>query len=115
MRPAQNAARATQLVLWVTWLFLGGRFLLRAFNADITNRFVAWVYAITLPVVHPFFNWFPPVRVGDGFIVELQTLFALVAYTFLAFVALAVIGSYGRKADAAVPKRLLNVAIRRRD
>ncbi len=113
MRPSRAAAILTQVTLWVVWLLLGGRFILRALNADVTNRFVGWLYDVTAPVLHPFINWFPPVRTGDGFVVELGTLFALVAYSVLGFIAMAIIGNYARRADAAVQKFNVRFSVRR--
>lgn len=114
MKPDAIAARLTQFTMSALGLLLGGRFLLRLLNADTDNRFVRWVYDNSRPVLDPFLEQFPSVRVGDGFIVELSTLFALVAYAFLAFVVMAVIGTYTRKANNAVPKRTIGLVWRTR-
>ena len=101
MTPSRMAAQTTQFAAWVVGTLLSLRFALRLFNADATNRVVQWVYDISQPAVTPFFQWFDPVRQGDGFVIEVGTLFALVAYSAIAFVVLAVVGTYRAKANNA--------------
>lgn len=113
MKPSNVAARVVQFSAAVVGVLLAARFLLSAFNADATNRLVSWVYDMSAPAVEPFFEWFQPVRTGDGFNVEVQTLFALAVYAFVAFAILAVIGVYRAKADSVQPKKLFSVSFKR--
>ena len=113
MNHSDIAARVIRAVALVVGSLLGVRFLLRAFNADGTNRLVSWIYDTSAPAVEPFFEWFGPVRSGDGFNVEVQTLFALAAYAFVAFAALAVVGVYKARADSVKPKRRFAVSLKR--
>ena len=115
MSPSRVAVNMTQLAVWVVGVLLSARFLLRLLNADATNRLVAWVYDMAQPAVDPFLNWFPQVRTGEGFVVEVATLFALAAYAALGFVVLAVVGNYRTKADnvAKSVKRFFSVSFNR--
>lgn len=115
MKPDAVVAWFTQAAMWVTGVMLGGRFLLRLFNANATNRFVDWMLDQTQPVLAPFERRFPTVRVGDGFNVEISTLFALVAYLLVGFLVMAVIGTYARRANNAVPKRTIGLVVRSRE
>lgn len=101
MTPSRMAAQTTQFAAWVVGTLLSLRFALRLFNADVSNRVVQWVYDVSQPAVDPFFGWFPPVRNADGFVPEIGTMFALVAYAAIAFVVLAVVGTYRTKANNA--------------
>ena len=114
MRPGIWVGWLTQMTMWFVSILLGGRFLLRLLNADAGNRFVDWVYDQSQPVLEPFFRWFPTVRLGDGFNVELSTLFAAVSYLFIGFALLAAVGTYARRANNAVPKKTIGFVIRSR-
>lgn len=113
MNHSDITARVIRAAAMVVGSLLGVRFLLRLFNADGTNRLVSWIYDTSAPAVEPFFEWFGPVRNGDGFNLEVQTLFALAAYASIAFVALAVVGVYKNRADGLKPKRRFAVSLKR--
>ncbi len=113
MSHSDSTARVIRAVTAVVGVLLGLRFVLRAFNADGTNRLVSWIYDMSAPAIEPFFEWFKPVRVSDGFNLEVQTLFALATYTFIAFAALAAVGAYKARADGVKPKRRFAVSLKR--
>lgn len=117
MTPSRMAAQTTQFAAWVVGTLLSLRFALRLFNADVSNRVVQWVYDISGPAVDPFFDWFPPIRSGDGFVVEIGTLFALAAYATIAFGVLAFVGSYRAKANNAAneARSRFSVSFRKQD
>ncbi|MBI3983843.1 YggT family protein [Candidatus Microgenomates bacterium] len=115
MRPSAAVAWLTQVTLWAVWLLLGGRFILRLLNADATNRVVDWFYDMSQPAITKFTEWFPSVRLGDGFNLDLATLFALVVYSLIGFAILAVVGAYSRKADSVVPKSTFGFSISRKN
>ncbi|MBI3983844.1 YggT family protein [Candidatus Microgenomates bacterium] len=92
-----------KVVYWVTMavnLFLGLRFLLRLFNANVASDFVAWVYENTQPLLEPFLNIFPNTRLEGGFTIEFSTLFAIVVYALIGFLVLALV-------DALTPARTI--------
>lgn len=84
----------TRIVTWVTGLvetFLGLRFLLRLFNANLSSDFVRWVYENTAPLLQPFVNVFPNTRLEGGFTVEFSTLFAMVIFALIGFLITALV------------------------
>lgn len=84
------------LVQWITAAvtsFLGLRFVLRLFNANITNDFVAWVYDNTRPLLEPFLSIFPNTRQEGGFSVEFSTLFAILIYAVFGYLILSLVAS----------------------
>lgn len=115
MSPSRMTARVTQIALWVVGILLTLRFVLRLLNADATNRLVRWVYENTSAAVSPFFQWFHQVRLGDGFVVEFATLFALVSYFAIGFAVLAIIGTYRTKANSVANdvKSPVNISLNR--
>jgi uncharacterized protein YggT (Ycf19 family) len=114
MSPSRFTQRVTQVGVTLVFTLLSLRFLLRLLNADATNRVVQWVYDMTAPAVQPFFNWFPQVRSGDGFVIEVATVFALVSYTFLAFVALGVVNAWQDRVDGTGnPRRRFRISFTR--
>lgn len=68
----------------ITFL-LGLRILLKLLGARTTAPFVTWVYETTRPLLTPFEGMFPTSNLGDGFVLEISALFAVVFYTFLGF------------------------------
>lgn len=81
----------TYLVLGILEALLGLRFILRLLNANSGNSFVSWIYDASQPVLEPFFNIFPNVRLEDGFVMELSTLFAMLVYGLIGYAVLALI------------------------
>lgn len=67
---------------------LGLRLILRLFAANSANEFVSWVYDTSRPLIEPFETVFPTTQVGDGFVIEISTLFALVVYGIAAMLVM---------------------------
>lgn len=110
MKPSETTSRLTQLTVMFIGVFLTLRFFLRLFNADITNRLVAWIYQMTLPLVKPLSVVFPLARTGDGFVFEFTTLLALVVYSTIGLAILAFVASFGVKANSTAPARRFQLA-----
>ena len=68
-------------------LLLGLRIILKLFGASTASSFVAWVYETTQPLLGPFIGMFPSPRIEGGFIIEFSSLFALIVYVFVAYLA----------------------------
>ncbi len=91
----------TKVVYWVTMVvtgFLGLRFLLRLFNASLSADFVRWVYDNSRPLLQPFLNVFPNTRLEGGFTIEFTTLFAIVIFSLIGFLIMALV-------DALAPSK----------
>jgi YggT family protein len=65
---------------------LGIRFVLKLFGASTRSTFVSWVFQNTEPLLNPFKNMFPSPALS-GFAIEFSTLFALIIYALIGFVA----------------------------
>lgn len=79
--------RLTNLIVLLVGSLLGLRFFLRLFSANSGNDFVSWIYDTSAPLLAPFESIFPTVRIEDGFVIEVTTLFALLVYGLLASLA----------------------------
>ncbi|HIA92149.1 TPA: YggT family protein [Candidatus Saccharibacteria bacterium] len=77
-------AQLTNFLATLVGALLGLRFILRLLGANSENEFVSWVYDTSAPLLSPFENIFPTVRVEDGFVIEITTLFALLVYGIIA-------------------------------
>lgn len=84
----ENLAGLIGFVWSLVFALLGLRLVLRLFGANSGNRFVDWIYDTSQPILQPFQNAFPTVRIEDGFVLELSTLFAIVVYALLTSLAL---------------------------
>ena len=92
----ENMVRFTNFLAALVFTLLGLRFVLRLFGANSANSFVSWIYDMSQPILQPFENIFPSVRVEDGFVVELSTLFAMLIYGILAGLLLNLIAWIGK-------------------
>lgn len=73
----------TNFFVGIVQVFLGLRFVLRLFNANTANEFVAWLYRVTDQLLEPFRGIFPVREVQPGFEVEFSTLFAMLVYAII--------------------------------
>lgn len=85
-------ARILHFALAVTGIIFGFieisllmRFLLRLLGANPAASFVNWVYENTLPLLDPFRGIFPSTVIDGQFVIEYNTLFALIIYMLLYF------------------------------
>lgn len=79
------------IVAGIVLTLLGLRFVLKLFGANPANEFVEWIYETSRQLVEPFFGIFPAPRFEDGFILELSTLFAIIIYTIVAMLLVALV------------------------
>ena len=91
MQPAEFINRMVHWVVMTINIFLGLRFTLRLFNADTANDFVSWLYGNTYPLLKPFVGIFESFRLEGGYTVEFSTLFAIIVYSLLGFLILALV------------------------
>ena len=71
-------------------LLLVFRFVFKFFVVNPNTPFVAWMYAITAPLVAPFARILPNLKYS-GFVVDFSTLTALIVYAIAAYLILAAI------------------------
>lgn len=92
---------AKQAVMWFVMLVvvaLALRFVLRLFGAEgAGNGFVPWLYDSTGVLLQPFRGVFADTAVRSKYVLEFQTLFAMVAYMVVGNVAMGVVDRWSAK------------------
>lgn len=88
MRPQTLAVRLINLFTGIVLAFLALRFILKLFGANPFNGFVGWVYDNTAVLLDPFRGIFTNATVGRHFILEFNTLFAMLIYALLGMLLL---------------------------
>ena len=63
------------------------RIILKLFGASMAAPFVTWAYETTQPLLTPFIGMFPSPLLTGGFIIEFSSLFALIVYAFVGYLA----------------------------
>ncbi len=62
------------------------RFVLRLLAANAAAGFASFIYGITAPLVAPFYGLFPTPAAGNGSVLELYTIVALIVYPLVFWV-----------------------------
>lgn len=70
---------------------LGLRFILRLFGASSGAPFTNWVFETTRPLLEPFLGMFPAPAIDGGFVIEFTTLFAILAYSLIGYLLVALL------------------------
>jgi uncharacterized protein YggT (Ycf19 family) len=69
------------------------RIILKLFGASTRAPFVTWVYETTQPLLGPFLGMFPSPLLTGGFIIEFSSLFALIVYAFVGYLAVELVNT----------------------
>lgn len=69
------------------------RLILKLFGASTSAPFVQWIYETTYSLISPFQGMFPSPELEGGFIVEFSVLFAILVYSFVAYLLIQVLDS----------------------
>jgi hypothetical protein len=95
----------TYQVLWyvlgIVEILLLFRFLLRMFEANPSSPFVAFVYAISIPILLPFWGIFGNTQ-ALGSVIEWSTIFAMFVY----FVVVVLVVKFFRLVKPVTPKEV---------
>lgn len=70
---------------------LGLRIVLKLFGASTASPFVRWMYETSEPLLTPFIGIFPSPKLTGGFVLEFSSLFALMVYSFVGYLAVEVL------------------------
>lgn len=65
---------------------IGLRIILKFLDASTSAQFVMWVYQTSKPLLAPFEGMFPSPITNGRFMLEISSLFALLAYGFLGYI-----------------------------
>lgn len=69
----------------ITEAMLGLRFFLKLLGASDRAPFVLWVYNTSGSLLEPFSNMFPSPSLGNLFVIEFTTIFAMIVYAACGF------------------------------
>ncbi len=75
----------TKALIGTMEAFLGVRFFLKILGASQQAPFVRWIYGISDSLLEPFIGMFPSPAIGPHFIIELNTLFAMLVYVVVGY------------------------------
>ena len=79
---------------------LGLRIILKLFGSSTIAPFVRWIYETTDQLLTPFSGMFPAPKLTGGFVIEFSSLFALIVYSVIGYLAAEIIKSlinYGKQ------------------
>jgi uncharacterized protein YggT (Ycf19 family) len=79
--------RAIDIVFSIAIIALLFRVFFRLFNANPDAGFVEFIYASTSPLLEPFRNIFQSYVIEPGYVFEISTLFAIVMYMLIGWLA----------------------------
>lgn len=72
-------------------ILLGLRLVLRFFGANQVAPFVRWVYETSDPLIFPFRGMFPSPTLEGGYVLEINTLIALLMYALIGYLLIQLI------------------------
>lgn len=75
----------TKALIGTMEAFLGVRFFLKILGASQKAPFVRWIYGISDSLLEPFVGMFPSPSIGPYFVIELNTLFAMMVYVIIGY------------------------------
>jgi uncharacterized protein YggT (Ycf19 family) len=81
---------------------LGLRFILKLFGANGGNNFVGWIYEMSDGLLDPFRGIFPTKVFDNQYVLEFNTLFAMLMYALLGLLVVWIIAALTGTADRAV-------------
>jgi uncharacterized protein YggT (Ycf19 family) len=90
------------LIFYAIELLLVVRLILKFFAANLSAPFVAWIYRASEPLLAPFRNIFPTIKMGN-FTLEFTTLFALIIYVLIGYLFMELVYFLMRNLDERRP------------
>ena len=89
--PKRVSTKTVYTFLSLAELGLLFRFVFRLFDADVTNSFVQWVYAMSQSLLEPTRNIIGATTFDQRFILDFQTLLAMAFWAVLGYLVLVVV------------------------
>lgn len=93
--PSTMPASIVNWIVSIIEFFLAVRLVLVLFGASSSSAFVAWLYEFTGRLVSPFFGAFPNIVLGS-FVIEIATIFAMVGYAIIGWLAIQLLALISR-------------------
>jgi len=96
--PREMARTSVEWFVMLVLVALALRFVLRLFGAEGTGSgFVPWLYDSTAVLLQPFRGIFADTAVRSKYVLEFETLFAMVAYMVVGNVTMGVVDRWSPK------------------
>jgi uncharacterized protein YggT (Ycf19 family) len=95
-RSLYRVARLVPIALAIVEGLLLVRIVLLLFAANPAAGFSSWIYALTTPLVAPFYGVFPGASPGQGHVLDMTAILAMFVYAVLARVVGAVLRALAR-------------------
>lgn len=89
--PKRTAGMVTTFVASVAEVLLAVRVVFQLLDADVTNSFVRWVYAMSEPMLEPIRNVVSSQSFDQRFVLDFQALVAMAFWAVLAYAVLALL------------------------
>lgn len=99
MTPRDTTLKLIQTFVGLAEVVLGLRFVFQLVDADKTNSLVNWVYSMSAPLLEPIRGVFPTVEYSNKYILDMPTLFAVLAYAFAGYLLLVVVNVVPKPRD----------------
>lgn len=80
------------LVIAAVEVLLVLRLVLKFFGANTATPFVQWVYDTTAPIIAPFRGIFVSPTLEGQYVLEFQTIFAIIIYAIVGYLLVALVG-----------------------
>ncbi len=84
--PLGITARVVTIVLGVVELLLAVRIVLELLGANASAPFIAWLYSASGGLSAPFAGAFPSISLGNGYLIDLSAILAMIAYAVIAWI-----------------------------
>jgi len=99
MTPREITLKLIQTFVGLAEVILGLRVIFQLFDADSSNGFVNWIYSMSAPLLEPIRGVFPVVEYSNKYVLEMPTLFAILAYAFAGYLLLVVVNIVPKPRD----------------
>ncbi len=76
-------ARIVNTIIGIIEVLFLVRIGLQLFAANASSPFVAWLYGVTNALAGPFLGAFPVISFGNGFVINLSIVLAMIGYAIL--------------------------------
>ena len=97
MRTEKVVYTILEIIFDVIAILLALRVLLKFLGANASTPIVNWLYATTDSLIAPFAGIFPNPRLSGFFVIDVAAIIALIIYSLIAYVVLALIADFSAR------------------
>lgn len=95
----ETIVKFIKIIVGISACILLLRLVLRLLGAKGTNMVIDFVYDISKPFVSPFSGVLDNITFGNRFVLELSTLFAIIAYVIIGLILIKMIEYFSNSGD----------------